>query len=760
MRRRRAVVLFSAALVCLAVIVAFLFFQRSPWPRSRAAATEIRVDAFAACDGTQPANEALVQALTAARGGTLVVPARCRLLLASPGPDAPAVIIPTHTTVRFENHTAALVLARRYCAGGPFVGAACVADRECRGGTCSCDVGSGPDCAFAPILDRTYTVVAAAPGSQDIVIESLRVDARGFEPYRRCVAGSDAQLPCRSASDCADGTCTGEPGSPVGPGNVDILDLSNTETKMNQTVTGAIVDKVWLYDHHRGHFSIKTGPRSTVRGSNNRLRSSVGFAKWIRVDAALDASPDNQIQRNLLQGWKVGVRLAGRSSMGDNDVSAIADGSANVAGYAVVAAGNQNRIANNSLIGFNCLRIDPLTGANITFIGNRCFSGPGAKIVIAGAGIHIEGNYLAWGSGHGGLCAAGVNVHRPCRVVDDCGSAAQCDDGTCNAGERRGSPCDCPDSTCRPDPVIWINTPEDLAATGVSHLQLENNLIHSNVPTSLVRLADTGTRCLSGSNEGRQCTIEHNCGPHGHCREGSCSDGSRADMPCDCPGGSCEVVTVTASYIAGNNFYAPLDVPVIDLGELRSGGTKIAGLSILNNRFSVAGTCIIMPRDASLASNVGILGNDFSDCRSALSGWDWRMGNLLFNAPLDAPSASSSGEAVQVAWLTNGDDRDATPGDVVEISPTTPYAFRRARGTSESIPVGIVLDAPPSGGTGKIATAGTTSCNVVGTVRTGTPLRVSDTPGAGSPAAAGESAYAVALEPGDGRVKCLVRASR
>ena len=663
----------------------------------------VDVGRYARCDGTTDDTDALRAALHDGAGGSVRVPAGCLLLLRSPGAGGTSLILPSHTTLSCEPG-AALVLARRRCAGGAYPGAACRVDGDCLGGSI-CGVDGGLAEEYAPDAAATYGVVRAAPRSTDVAVVGCRVRVHGADDFLRCVGGRNdrkpceqycdagplADLPCEDDGPCgaghtcvnradcagAGGTCTGEPGRPSGPGRIDVLDLSGA--------AHATVERAVIADHRQGDVSIAVGDFGVV--ADNDTLATVDprpgafprpeVARSFAVATAVAAADTARVTGNTLRAFATVVRTGGYASVRDNVL--FGTGPATVGVY--VAGGQHARIVANQVGAYTCVSGDPLHVTNVTVLGNRCLGGKGAKIVITGAGWTVADNYLAWGSGNG-------------------------------------------------EPVIRVGSAETIGAAA-THAVISGNILFSDQPdTTLIGFADPGKRCTGGQRSGRACAAGG-----------------------DCPGGGCAPTAHTSGIITGNLFYrGAAGQTGIDLamGGSPGGDTTIRGWGISANQFAANDVGIRLPRSPGLVTGTSITGNGFTGItRSAVENWSWTSGTLVGNGPLDAAT-----DAVTVVWLKNGNPDAAVPGDAVEVDPALDDGFRQARSPHA---IGVVLDAPAPGATGQIAVRGTTRCNLDGTpVSRGNVLAVSAMPGKLAPAVATAPAVAIALGAGTTSVRCLV----
>src|SRR5262245_75387 len=262
----------------------------------------VRVDAIAGvdCAGTTASNKGLQRALDALAptGQTLLIPAGCRLGLASPGGGNAAITLPGNVHIRCEHPSAGFFAQQQFCSGGTYPGAACNTSAECTGGgTCANSFGSrtaspcDPATCFAPSAGATYGMLKdASLESSNIVIENCSFWTSQADPYQRCVGGTSDGKPCRQECDDAStmpglrcemdtdcgvghclrtadchaggGTCTGAPhdasGNPAG--KINPIDLSRT--------FNARLAHVSIYDHFSGDFGIRAGPQATLYDVN------------------------------------------------------------------------------------------------------------------------------------------------------------------------------------------------------------------------------------------------------------------------------------------------------------------------------------------------------------------------------------------------------------------------------------------------------------------------------------------------------------
>ena len=212
-----------------------------------------------------------------------------------------------------------------------------------------------------------------------------------------------------------------------------------------------------------------------------------------------------------------------------------------VSGCSQQCAYNHNRVSG----AFNCAFFDANV-QNTELIGNQCYFGNAAKIVISGgAGIRVFDNYLAWSSGISKSCGGSCDEHG-----QQCFSDADCHN--CTSGADK----------CLSEPDIWIGG-IGTNASNTGHIQIGNNIIHDNnglcasgarvgqgcsldstdatygcgagatcpgccKTESLVKFGDSGLRCLATggrtANYFKKCQV-NNCASSALCTNGVCASG-------------------------------------------------------------------------------------------------------------------------------------------------------------------------------------------------------------------------------------------
>jgi hypothetical protein len=286
--------------------------------------------------------------------------------------------------------------------------------------------------------------------------------------------------------------------------------------------------------------------------------------------------------------------------------------------------------------------------------------------------------------------------------------------------------------TTAPAPVIAIGGAGTRGAPA-GHAAIVANSLHTDRPGgTLVGFVDPGPRCQGGRRAGEACTSE---------------------APDSCPEGRCARAEFSYVVIASNSLLAG-DVGV-DLSALGR-GTVVTGLDVTGNQFTpLLSTGIRFPAGDGQVRAAHVAANQLAGVRAPLVGWRWTMGERDGNGPLTAAD-----DAVEVVYLTQAGSAPGTPGDAVEVDATADGAFRPAVSHPARV-LGVLLDAPAPGATGRVAIRGTTTCNVTdGPIERGDRLGVSDTPGRLAPAGRRNPALALALtgrRPGDAQtVRCLI----
>jgi hypothetical protein len=465
-----------------------------------------------------------------------------------------------------------------------------------------------------------------------------------------------------------------------------------------------------------------------------------------------------------------GIDIGASSTVLANRVNARRGTDRNLCGVGIYVDGRQVAVEANLVSACYAVYEDVAEGSlDETIQNNRLLGGQGAKVTIFGAGTRLDGNNMYWGSGATGLCAKGPNAGLPCDVARAALDCPQDDGGGCTR-----------------DPVIAIGSTAALAA-GTSHVTIGPNLIHTNVPTALIRVADVGKRCTATKrreNLSRTCNgnAVANCAAGGVCSAGRvhvCLGGLDAGKECcDSAGGAGQCVAqehvlldVTGAELLGSGTYG-IDLTTLTSGDTTLRSSKISGVKFLGEMLSIADIGFPVPRSPEQIVGLRVLGNDFGNTAPRggyLSGWDWRFGSISGNVPL-----LPTDDAPQVAWLKN-DDGLARQGDCVEIGANTDNAFTRCTAGS-AVPAGVLLDAPAAGAAGQVMVQGTAFCNTDGRkIARGDALAPSGVPGRLGPVdRTARNAFAVALTanagselarcPSGGQsvpcVRCLLTAGR
>ena len=589
----------------------------------RSAPGPVDVSRYAHCDGERDDRKRLARAAEAAAGRMLRIPSACRLLLSSPGGGNAAVNLQAGTHIACDDPSAAFVLARRACRGGRYPGAACASDADCLGGG-SCAVEAGIS-SFAPDADAVYSVLRAAPGASRIEVRGCGFEMNGSDELSRCVGGPndgkpcdqrcapDAQLAgiaCNEDADCGEGSapgaclrredcggtvppgeCRGDHQSPIGPGKVHAIDLSGS--------TGNVIAENRIERQPRGDFAINAGV------GNSRVDDNEVHSERALVDQGIVLEGSDAARGNLIEGARVGVATTlGFNTISENNIT----GDNRPGSLGIYLRGQGNRVVNNHVGAYGCIRGDPNRSINQTIIANRCLGGGGEKIVATGAGWLIQDNYLAWG---------GQAAHTLILIGDD-GPIGQ----------------------------------------GTGHTLISGNLLFSDQPgVTLIRFADAGARCIATSpRAGQPCT----CGPR-ECKVGSqvgliceqdadCPDSTEpgrcaavANYPCtnprDCGANlrtaSCLEQLHLVTQITGNVLMsAGPGTTAIDasLGQSPSGHSRISNLSIIANNFSEIENAIVLPARAADISDVFISANQLVSGAEKIVNWQDAMGTQVANS--------------------------------------------------------------------------------------------------------------------------------
>ncbi|HXJ37551.1 MAG TPA: hypothetical protein VMS22_26280 [Candidatus Eisenbacteria bacterium] len=683
------------------------------------------------CTGATDATAVVARALEGPSGRTLVVPAGCRVLVSGPAPGGATFTLPSGTTIRCDDHDAGFVLAQRRCVGGPTPGAACDRDAGCADGGRCVTAGKAP---FAPDASATYTLLRAAEHATDAAVVGCGVFVNQIEPFARCVGGAHDGRPCEAAHGCGDGgTCTGSPRAPSGDGRIVVVDLT--------PAASGTIDDVWVSDHLRG-VSFRGGRR--IEHSRNDLRgpADTAAAAFTRYELdGIEVGNGATVRGNrIIASGRAIAALGSFVTVAENRVGEARGVYVEHADPAigVYLDGGQSIVTHNHVTAFNCVRGSTAT-SNVTVAGNRCFGGAGSKIVVAGAGWTVTGNYFAWGSG----------------------------DAVCVGGAARAGRCtantDCPGGLCaRGAPVIAIGddgTPGWTAGGsvgGADHPVIADNLVFSNVvDTPLVAFADPGRRCAAGAGAGRACRAPEDCACEGagDCgRGGECTAG-RCRNPL-----ACDRAHHLYGSITGNLLFGGAAGPRVGVDLARIGpDTQVFGWQIASNHFQGQAIGIRLPDGAGAASveALHVLPNAFTMVSRRIAGWDPRMGDV------EAALLEPPGDAVRTVPLTNRTGAPSIPGDVVAAAKDTDAAFTLARAGDTAL--GVVIDEAAPDASARIALVGTTTCNLdpAARITRGDRLTPDTTPGKSTKAISGVSAFAIALtnQSNTPQVRCLVGAA-
>jgi hypothetical protein len=589
----------------------------------RPATGPVDASRYAHCDGKRDDRRHLARAVDAAAGRTLRIPSGCRMLLSSPGDGEAVATLRAGTRVVCDDPSAGFVLARRACRGGRYPDAACASDAECLGGgTCAVDTGGS---SFAPNPDAAYTVLRAAAEAGRLEIRGCRFEMNGIDAPSRCVGGPNdgkpcdqrcapdallAGISCNADADCGPGSapgaclrrddcsgtsppgeCRGDHQSPAGPGRIHPIDLTRS--------TGNVVAANLIEGQPRGDFAINAGGGNS-HVDDNELHSERGMVEQGILLEGADA-----VRGNLIEGARVGVGTTlGFNTISDNKIA----GDNHPGSLGIYLRGQSNRVVNNHVQAYGCIRGDPIRSINQTIIANRCLGGSGEKIVATGSGWLIQDNYLAWG---------GQASHTQILIGDD-GQVGQ----------------------------------------GTGHTLISGNLLFSDQPgVTLIRFADAGARCITTSPKaGQACS----CGPR------ECTRGSQIGLICekddDCPdsveAGRCAAVANypctntrecganprTADCVEQPHLVTQITGNVLmgagpgstaidaSLGPSPSGRTRISNLSIVANNFSEIENAIVLPSQETNIRDLFISANQLASGAERIVNWRDAMGTQVANS--------------------------------------------------------------------------------------------------------------------------------
>lgn len=725
------------------------------------------------CTGATDSTTGITNAITAASGSTLWIPSACRLLVASPGGDGTTnFTLPSNTQVWCEDSTAGFNLARRTCATGTFVGAACHVDADCAGsGTCATE-GSAGATAWAGdftlplgslVTDytdtTTRTLFKAAASSINPRIENCGFWARGtsvvqgacFTGVGSCGGASRGNgCACSAGGQCASAVCaTGDHPMPVGAGKVNLIDLS--------AAVGAIVGNIVVYDHRYGGLTISTGGSAIVRDNHldhidiaqtallgQHVDTEISVSDLYNSPSLTTGIQGSIVKNNTLRPYLFGVTFGSYSVIDGNIVQGNTVGNANT--IAFYATGQQNRIVNNyAEAAYTCIQGAVLVsatagGLNNIFANNRCFNGNGPKAKLSGAGWIVTGNYLAWGS-----------VTTPSAVVEvgdpgeaDCTAAGLPYAGCTGAGTGQ------------------------VAGGGAAHPVITGNLLYSQSNgVSLVKFSDVGKRC--GTSTNHPALVGMACGAaaapaicaSGLCQaNGTCVTGGA--QCCDDAAGSggagtCVATQSTNIEVVGNVMFSGTTAIGLDFSPLTSGNTTLTYLNAQSNQIGT-GTAIKFPASpvAGTFVNARVANNTVIAATTGISNFPWTGGNTsIGNAGLLAAD-----DQVATINLTNQSGGTLVAGNIVDANTANDNAVTTSAVASQT-PLGVIMDAPTNTTVGQVANNGVATCNVDGiAVSRADRLKASPiTAGKLTPADIGEPALGVALTAaaaGGTTVRCAI----
>jgi hypothetical protein len=517
---------------------------------------------------------------------------------------------------------------QQYCANGSVPGSNCRVDADCAGGgTCQqtdCSLGGTTDsCTVAasvrPVGDGDVTVIDSDPSSSGTTVRNIAI--YDLERSQGVITVQENSTVAGVLMDCTrvvpatyTAITTGSPKVLCWPS----LQLSPF---VLTTAPALAIDAAVTVD--TGSVVIGNTLRATTTGivgaSSSQIERNVvppdggnnyytGAGAWAAPATAIDAGAFSgvRIRANVVTAIGVGVKLGTTSLLDGNRISATPTGA-----IGIRVEQDQDRITSNYVTAFWGLAMVPPSAHNNTVLGNNFYGGKGAKLVLTGAGHRVVGNYLAWYSGDGGLCAGGTNDHLAC-----------------------ASGGDCPSSTCVPDPVMWIGSPDhglsglstDNVINGVAHVIVVGNELFTNstaTGTALVKAADTGTSCSGGATPGKYCTGG------------------------DCGAGTCAVTASSLVEISDNSMLAA-DVG-IDLTGINSATHTMAGVQVNANLFSSLVDLGIAFPSTGLSQFLGS-SNSLSGAAATVTGWSSTFGTLQGQADIVLNAAGCNSATSAPAW--------------------------------------------------------------------------------------------------------------
>ncbi len=620
-----------------------------------------------ACDGTTDEGSAATTRAALLPASMVIPPGKVI------GLGASGFTAPEGAEITCGENAGFLALGKSCQGDSRYNGSACTTSADCLGG------GTCTGVQFAPSGGTRYVMVGAASNTKRVTLIGCKLWTNQLDPNGAytCSAGTNAGRACKhectgfpgaacdtngdctgfgtcsNLTDCetaspTPGDCTGESGSPSGPGIIDAIDFS--------TVTTVLVRDNEVIDHKRGRsLVLKNGAAENFDNTSVVFAFPLGgLAAFGTVTYALEAGVriinTGRLTESAVRGTTYAVLLEGsgakmvggtatanqsggiavRSAGGGQRVMGVttsanavnvqlAGGNANVAdlicsgsdpkgtlGVEVQAGGQYN------WWGGNCPVFVPayvgVFGGNINIDVGRLGFGCGPKVVAQSFGVRLNHLYDAWGQPAAsacGYCAGGSAVRTVCDVADDCPSGS-CSSGTCSGGSRNGLACDCPSSTCTPFPALMAGSWKDKTLP-TAHAEFRNLLLHSDSTlSSLFAFGPTRKTCTGGSKYYEACTTSnttdcpHMCGGTALNAGTQCSASTTCtcDSNDDCPGSTCSSVPGPGTCVAGTACGGPTVTLGPGMVVSSTGGVcsaqshsdlRISDVQLLNNQTGTKG---------------------------------------------------------------------------------------------------------------------------------------------------------------------------
>lgn len=737
-----------------------------PFVLSGAAVNQSQIDASAylSCNGTSedgPALESLIESTGA--GKRILIPTGCVVLVGSPGTSNARATFPTGTSLVCEDrNTDSIIFARHYCSGGSFPGSFGSSTATCVSGSKTCDVDHDGDatldedgCEFAPTGGSTYKLFDAASSSTNVAIEGCVINARQVEPWARCAGGANSGKACDDNTDCPSSTCSSAPLSPSGTGTINVVDFTNA--------TGALIDKTQVKNLLTSTAGLVVGPKGIIRDSSvgdygaNPVSVAPSFSVAPSVGGATDFVADNVTVTNtlggvyasglranvtnsrvtLVAGTAYGYKLPDQSTLA-NSTWTLAASSGNVGAllYAIDDSGHTVLNGNRGYAADNTDGVHIKTGVTQAVIQGGTLTGGShgiiPDVVASGTPQQLVINYRIVGVNIIGQKTLGAALTTGGELV---GSYISWQRGT----------------------AVQIGYSNGTVMAGNGHAQITGNLFHAQTSgATLVKFADLGNFCASGTDMGEACT----CSPDAQ----SCTGGNSS-----CAGGVlCGFATHTNVSINGNVFLLPTNAIGIDAQLADSSdATSMLANDIGSNTFrstSTGTTGIAFPSgatDQSFITYTTIHDNQFNGVATNISNWKDTMGWANNNHPIEPAGPQSN-----VRWFTNKSGGLLNAGDPVKIETTTDNSVDDVA-TSDVNVIGVAVQASTNNTTVPVAVDGgiAEACAVdTAAVARGDRLKVSaGTAAKLTPATSTETYVATALTSksagSNGTVRCLIGGS-